>query len=76
MEDNKVSRNLHSEVKELIQDVEQTHRYSMSRIYGLYNKVFGTNELPQNCASCLLRKVKQLKEWTENYGKTNSTEKQ
>lgn len=71
MENNKVSINLHSDVLDLIQDVERTHRYSMSRIYSTYNAVFGTNELPQSCASCLIRKVKQLKEWAESYGKTN-----
>jgi hypothetical protein len=51
------------EVKKLVCEVEKTHRYSMSRIYGLYNEVFGTNETPQSCASCLIRKVRELKAW-------------
>lgn len=50
-------------VKLLISDVDKTHRYSMSRIYGTYNEVFGTVEVPQSCASCLIRKVKQLRGW-------------
>ncbi|SBW07410.1 conserved hypothetical protein [uncultured Dysgonomonas sp.] len=54
---------LRSEVEALVHEVEKTHRYSMSRIYGLYNRVFGTNEAPQSCASCLIRKVRELKNW-------------
>lgn len=54
---------LRSEVEALIREVEKTHRYSMSRIYGLYNRVFGTNETPQSCASCLIRKVREFKNW-------------
>lgn len=54
---------LRSEVEALVREVEKTHRYSMSRIYGLYNRVFGTNETPQSCASCLIRKVRELKNW-------------
>lgn len=51
-------------VNYLIKEVETTHRYSMSRIYGLYNEVFSVNEVPQSCASCLIRKVNQLKAWS------------
>jgi len=53
------------EVIELLNHIDKTHRYSMSLIYGLYNKVFGTNETPQSCASCLIRKVKALRDWVE-----------
>nr|DAL98544.1 MAG TPA: hypothetical protein [Caudoviricetes sp.] len=53
------------EVKTLIADVDKTHRYSMSKIYGLSNKVFNRNEQPQSCASCLIRKVKELKTWLD-----------
>ena len=35
----------------------------MSRIYGLYNEVFAVTEVPQSCASCLIRKVNELKSW-------------
>ncbi|NDV69300.1 hypothetical protein [Dysgonomonas sp. 25] len=54
---------LRAEVATLISDVEATHRYSMSRIYGLYNRVFETDERPQSCASCLIRKVRELRNW-------------
>jgi len=50
-------------VEVLISDVDRTHRYSMSRIYALYNEVFGADEQPQSCASCLIRKVNQLRTW-------------
>jgi len=50
-------------VQELLAEVDKTHRYSMSRIYALYNEAYGTAELAQSCASCLIRKIKQLKTW-------------
>ena len=54
---------LRNDVEQLLGDVAKTHRYSMSRIYTLYNEVFGKAELPQSCASCLIRKVNELKQW-------------
>lgn len=54
---------LKEKVASLIKEVNTTHRYSMSRIYGLYNEVFVVAEIPQSCASCLIRKVNQLKAW-------------
>ena len=57
--------NLIKEAKDLINEVDRTHRYSMSKIYGLTNKVFDRNEQPQSCSSCLIRKVKELKTWLE-----------
>lgn len=54
---------LKEDVVQLLDEVQKTHRYSMSRIYNLYNRVFGTNETPQSCASCLIRKVRQLTQW-------------
>lgn len=56
---------LKEKVKTLIADVDKTHRYSMSRIYGLYNEVFNKSEAPQSCASCLIRKVKSLRVWLD-----------
>ncbi len=61
----KVDENLVSEVQVLVDEVSRTHRYSMSRIYGLYNKVFEKNETPQSCASCLIRKVRELTTWLD-----------
>lgn len=61
-----VSDTLKKKVASLIKEVNSTHRYSMSNIYGLYNEVFTTAEVPQSCASCLIRKVNQLKIWLAN----------
>ena len=58
-----IVKQLIQDVKELIEYVEKTHRYSMSRIYGAYNQAFGTAEAPQACSSCLIRKVNALKKW-------------
>lgn len=57
------SEDLIMRVQALVDEVDKTHRYSMSRIYGLYNEVHNTAEAPQSCASCLIRKVKELKKW-------------
>lgn len=57
------NKELRNTVESLVQEVERTHRYSMSRIYGAYNEVFGKNEQPQSCASCLIRKIQELKKW-------------
>ncbi len=63
---------LKQKIETLINEVESTHRYSMSRIYSAYNEAFGTDETPQSCASCLIRKVKELKQWL----KTQDAEQQ
>lgn len=55
--------NLKQTVQDLIDEVNNTHRYSMSRIYGAFNNVFQTNETPQSCASCLIRKKQDLEHW-------------
>lgn len=57
------NKDLRQKVETLVAEVEKTHRYSMSRVYGAYNEVFGKNEQPQACASCLIRKVNELKKW-------------
>lgn len=60
---------LKEKVSSLLEEVNSTHRYSMSRIYGLYNEVFAVAEAPQSCASCLIRKVNQLKTWLSDQPK-------
>lgn len=57
------NKELQTRVEALVAEVEKTHRYSMSRIYEAYNQVFGKDEQPQSCASCLIRKVQELKKW-------------
>ncbi|MDR1809631.1 MAG: hypothetical protein LBR34_04405 [Prevotella sp.] len=56
---------LKAEVEVLLADVSRTHRYGARRIYALYNRVFGTDEEPQTCISCLIRKVNKLKRWAK-----------
>ena len=57
------NKELYAVVESLVAEVDKTHRYSMSRIYDAHNQVFGKNEKPQSCASCLIRKVQELKNW-------------
>lgn len=60
-----MNKELIKEVEELLKEIAETHRYSMSRIYGAYNKAYGKNETPQSCSSCLIRKRDELKKWLE-----------
>lgn len=57
---------LKQDVEQLLGEVDKTHRYSMSKIYNLSNKIFDKNEIPQSCASCLIRKVRELRNWFQN----------
>ncbi len=57
---------LKQEVEQLLAEVDKTHRYSMSKIYNLSNKVFSKTEAPQSCASCLIRKVRELRKWLDS----------
>lgn len=70
-----IDEKLINEVKALVDEVDKTHRYSMSRIYGAYNAVFGTKEQPQSCSSCLIRKVRELKEWLTKIEMESATKK-
>ena len=60
-----IDKKLVEEVQALVDEVKKTHRYSMSRIYGLSNRVFDRDEKPQSCASCLIRKVRELGAWLD-----------
>lgn len=66
---------LRKEVELLIAEVESTHRYSMSRIYRAYNEALGRDEKPQACASCLIRKVRDLKSWLSEQTQTTEATK-
>jgi hypothetical protein len=61
-----MNKDLIEDVEALIEKTDSTHRYSMSEIYGLYNRIFKTNEAPQSCASCLIRKANELRKWVES----------
>lgn len=51
--------------------ISKTHQYSMSRIYSLWNFLFDRNETPQSCASCLIRKTQDIKNWLSERQKGN-----
>jgi hypothetical protein len=63
---------LKQEVEQLLTEIDKTHRYSMSRIYSLANTAFNKTDKPQSCASCLIRKVRELRNWL----KTQEVEEQ
>lgn len=57
----------------LIQSVEivlndiTKHRYSTTGIYNAHNSVFGLNETPEACTSCLVNRANKLKQWYADY---------
>lgn len=57
----------------LIQSVEivlndiTKHRYSTTGIYNAHNAVFGLNETPEACTSCLVNRANKLKQWYLDY---------
>ena len=59
--------NLKERIKELVEYVERTHRYSSSKIYELYNEAYNKNERQSTCASCLLTRVRLLKKWLQEH---------
>lgn len=76
-----------SEILEAVDSVlgyiDTAHKYSMSRLYALWNFIFDRSETPQSCSSCLIRKSHDLREWMkkevkaynerENYDKSPNT---
>lgn len=59
--------NLKERIKELVEYVDKTHRYSSSKIYELYNEAYNKNEIQSTCASCLLTRVRLLKKWLQEH---------
>ncbi|MBK5721268.1 hypothetical protein JGH11_10335 [Dysgonomonas sp. Marseille-P4677] len=57
---------LKQDVEKLLTEIDKTHRYSMSKIYNLSNQVFEKIETPQSCASCLIRQVRELRNWLQS----------
>lgn len=55
--------------KELIAQVQEViamadkNRYSVSRIFAAHNAVFGLNDTPQSCTSCLTTRTAALRTW-------------
>lgn len=60
-------KDLRNRIKELVEYVERTHRYSSSKIYELYNEAYNKNERQSTCASCLLTRVRLLKKWLQEH---------
>lgn len=60
-------KDLKNRIKELVEYVDKTHRYSSSKIYELYNEVYNKNERQSTCASCLLTRVRLLKKWLQEH---------
>lgn len=58
-------------VDSALEYVDRAHRYSMSRLYSLWNFIFERNETPQSCSSCLIRKSQDLKKWREKQTDAN-----
>lgn len=58
---------------ELLQKVQEVlsmrsaHKLSMSLIYEVHNKLFGLNEKPESCASCLKRRADAISVWYAGY---------
>lgn len=51
-----------AQVEAVLQD-KSHNKYSTSRIYAAHNAVFGLNETPQSCASCLTKRARALEDW-------------
>lgn len=57
---------MEEKVSKLIEEINKTHRYSIIKIYEAFNEVFGTRDVPQSCASCLIRKKQYLERWLKD----------
>lgn len=51
-----------AQVEAVLQE-KKANKYSTSRIYAAHNAVFGLNETPQSCASCLTKRARALEDW-------------
>ena len=49
--------------RQIINEADIRHHYSISAIYETYNAITGANEKRQSCSSCLLNKVKEIRKW-------------
>lgn len=53
-------------VEIVLNDISK-HRYSTTGIYNAHNAVFGLNEVPEACTSCLVNRAIKLKKWYLDY---------
>lgn len=63
---NKVSDDLLKRIKKVIADGD-SHRYSVSAVYGAYNEAYGKHDTPQTCSTCLRNRVRELRKYMEGY---------
>lgn len=54
------------QVKAVLED-KANNKYSTSKVYGAHNAVFGLNETPESCASCLRKRADALVKWYGEY---------
>jgi hypothetical protein len=52
------------------------HRYSVSRIYSVYNAISGKTEDPQTCSSCLRARAREIGKWLEDGAKASKGSEQ
>lgn len=62
----KVSDDLLKRIKKVIADGD-SHRYSVSAVYGAYNEAYGKRDIPQTCSTCLRNRVRELRKYMEGY---------
>lgn len=52
----------------------RVNRFSVSRVFETYNEIFGKDDKPQSCASCLRTRVEALQKWKEENPDPNAGE--
>ena len=52
-----------AKARNVIDNADNRHSYGIGEIYAVYNAVTGRNEKKQNCSTCLLNKVKEIRAW-------------
>ena len=57
----------------VVDEADNHHRYSIGGIYEVYNAITGRDEKKQNCSTCLLNKVKEIKAWLASVGKEGAS---
>lgn len=58
-----------AKVRLVVKEANVNHTYSVSRIYAAHNAVFGLNEQPQTCSSCLTTRARNLTKWLADFDK-------
>lgn len=56
------SPDLLARVKSVLAQAEN-HIYSVSKVYGVHNEIFGLTETPESCATCLQTRANNIDRW-------------